>query len=185
MDLMEYLKSILSTNVKYHYDDNFLIGTYAFTRQLALSIEHTSGEWEYLKSYMNSRNMWPTLFLLIDIKALTNPPLNKNLRANLISLIFSKGYLTGHELVRLMLTITNTSDFIYQEESKERHVLRIVEILHKISTTIRGRVFKKDNRLKMADQVEHFNQSNHGIFYSVEDIIPFDSFEIKKTSKRR
>lgn len=171
--------------MKYHYDDNFLIGTYAFVRQLALSIEHASADWEFLSRYMASRKMLQTITPLIDMRALAHPPLNRSLRAKLISLIFNKGYLTLDELARLMVTVNCAKLLIYHKNPKEIEIYNMVKALHEISITIRGRVFKIDKRLKMADQVEHFNQSNHGIFYSVEDIIPFDSFEIKKTSKRR
>lgn len=163
--------------MKTYYHSDFLIGLYAFLRQLELSVHRGITEWNALGIYVRAHRMIDIINHLVTSNVgngrggIINPVFKLILR------ILRKGYMNDEEINELITLLIFSRDVLYDKNPNENDVIDLRIRLRNFSNVIRKRICKSKRKLQKADKVEHFNQSNYGVFYELEDIVPYEWYK--------
>ena len=163
--------------MKIYFKNDFLLGLYALLRQLELSIHRGMGEWEALQDYVYSHD-------IIDIiNYLANFHLNKSQQSAIspiskaIAYTLKKGYVSEIELNKIIATLISIRIILNNKAANNDDIIKLRINMRNFSDMIRCRIFNDKSRLQLVDKIEHFNQSDYGTFYKIEDIVPAEWYK--------
>lgn len=163
--------------MKTYYHSDFLIGLYAFLRQLELSIHRGINEWNALGIYVRAHRMIEIINHLVNSNVGNGRGVIISPAFKLIAHILRKGYMDDEEINELITLLIFSRDIFYDKNPNENGVIDLRIRLRNFSNLIRTRICKSKRKLQKADKVEHFNQSDYGVFYELKDIVPYEWYE--------
>ncbi|MBD2782881.1 hypothetical protein [Xenorhabdus szentirmaii] len=81
-----------------------------------------------------------------------------------------KQYLSSKEIVTICCLLEDFLRVISEETPNRDYLIKLRMELERASMLVRKRVNNK-SRILLADRVEHFNQSDHGKFFTIEQVV--------------
>ncbi|EFJ6679863.1 hypothetical protein OZX38_004299 [Escherichia coli] len=154
-----------------YYNNNLLLTLYSFLRQLELSLHRGMDEWETLNNYIRSREVIEVINCLTNDNAIYNLQIKINFISKLILCIFKKGYIKNNEAKKLITLLVSFRDMLHERRPDRNNIINLRGDIYNFASLIRSRIYKDKIRLQMADKIEHYNQSDYGVFYKMEDIL--------------
>ncbi|MDF9333742.1 hypothetical protein OH690_05290 [Escherichia coli] len=157
--------------MKIYCNSDFLLGLYAFLRQLELSMHRGMDEWEALDNYIRSREVIEVITCLTNDNAIYNLQIKISLISKLILCIFKKGYIKNNEAKKLITLLVSFRDMLHERRPDRNNIINLRVDIYNFASLIRSRIYKDKIRLQMADKIEHYNQSDYGFLHEMEDIL--------------
>ena len=154
-----------------YYNNSLLLMLYSFLRQLELSLHRGMDEWEALKNYILSREVIEVINCLTNDNMIYNLQIKINFISKLTLHIFKKGYLNNNEVEKLITLLVSLRDMLHGKRPDRNNIINMRVNIYNFASLIRSRIHNDKIRLQMADKIEHYNQSDYGVFYKMEDIL--------------
>ncbi|ELA4847259.1 hypothetical protein RFR94_003990, partial [Escherichia coli] len=82
-----------------------------------------------------------------------------------------KGYIKNNEAKKLITLLVSFRDMLHERRPDRNNIINLRGDIYNFASLIRSRIYKDKIRLQMADKIEHYNQSDYGVFYKMEDIL--------------
>ena len=163
--------------MKIYFKNDFLLGLYALLRQSELSIHRGMNEWAALQDYVHSHGIIDIINYLVNSHTgkLQQPITNPILKT--IFYILKKGYISDVELNEIINILVSTSVVLNNKTPDSDDVIKLRINMRNFSDMVRCRIHNDKTRLQLADKIEHFNQSDYGVFYKIEDIVPAEWYK--------
>lgn len=153
-----------------YYDNKLLLALYSYLRQTELSIDRGLNEWKNARSYLKHRYLADKLIMALAI--------NKTLhQKNTFSKVYCyaylklrhKQYLTQQESDTICCLLRTIGSYLSEDSPDRSNLIKLRIELYNAAKLVRKRI-TNNNRIILADRVEHYNQHLHGTFYSIEEI---------------
>ncbi|WP_318364962.1 hypothetical protein [Enterobacter sp.] len=158
--------------MKIYFKNDFLLGLYALLRQLELSIHRGMCDWAGLQEYIYSREVIHVINYLADPHISKPQQSITSLLHKAITFTFKKGYISDIELNKIITILISTHVILNGDKAEKDEIIKLRMNVRNFSDMIRHRIQGDKKRLQLADKIEHFNQSDYGEFYKIEDIVP-------------
>ncbi|MBD2792014.1 hypothetical protein [Xenorhabdus szentirmaii] len=151
-----------------YYENEFLLTLYAYLRQAELSLDRGMGECANVKGYFKDRNLSDGLVKVLN----SSSPYHCNKFKKSILFIFfrRKQQLNAKERFMVCRLLESFGKILSDELSNKDDLIELRMKLFEASRLVRKRI-RNRKLVLLADRVEHFNQSDYGIFYNIEQIV--------------